>query len=164
MSAVRRANQPPRPYKMVRGLYPRDCIRGAVDIAGRAESNAAAIGHAKRLPPTHPGNPANAGRRGRRPLRAGAKPRYQHRGKQMRKGENLRCSPLGSPERGAVAARSGVTEGLRPTSVRAYQRYPSTEAGRAWKWGGAWNRRRRSTDDGAPGTVRPTTCGKVSAS
>ena len=35
----------------------------------------------------------------------------------MRKGENLR-SPLGSPERGAVAARSAVTEGLVPALVR----------------------------------------------
>ena len=27
---------------------------------------------------------------------------------------------------------------------------------RAWRWGGAWNRRRRSIDGGAPGPVRPT--------
>ena len=51
------------------------------------------------------------GRRGRRPLRVSAKRRYQHRGKQTRKGNSL-LPPLGSPERGAVAARSGVTEGL----------------------------------------------------
>ena len=49
--------------------------------------------------------------------------------------------------------------------MRAYQRYPTTQAGRAWKPAptrrgkvGAWNRRSRSTDGGAPRTVRPTTC------
>ena len=59
-----------RPYKMVRGLCQRDWIRGVVDVTRCAVSNAGAIGHAKRLQQTHPGNPANAGRRGRRPLRA----------------------------------------------------------------------------------------------
>ena len=44
----------------------------------------------------------------------GAKPRYQHRGKQMRKGNHL-LLPLGSPARGAVAAQRAVTEGLAPT-------------------------------------------------
>ena len=145
-----------RPFEMVRGLCPRDFICWAVKGFGRTVVKAGAIGQAERMRLMRPGNPANAGRRGRRPLRAGAKPRYQHRGKQMRKGENLR-SPLGSPERGAVAARSGVTEGLRPTSARAYQRYPSTHATTHRRGGkvGARNRRRRlsggrRTEDGAP--------------
>ena len=92
------------------------CARG-IEYVGRwtrggcAVGNVVKIGHAERVRLTHPGNPANAGRRGRRPLRAGGKPRYQHRGKQMRKGEHLR-PPLGSPERGAVAALCAVTEGL----------------------------------------------------
>ena len=59
-----------RPYEMVRGLCPRDCIRWAVEGGGRTVGGAGAIGHATRLQQTHPGNPANAGRRGRRPLRA----------------------------------------------------------------------------------------------
>ena len=50
----------------------------------------------------------------------------------------------------------------------AYQRCPSTSAGRAWKispYGAsgevcAWNRRRQATDGGAPGTVRPTAQGE----
>ena len=58
-----------------------------------------------------------AGRRGRRPLRASAKRRRQYRGKQMR-ARKLPAIPLGSPGRGAVAARSAVTEGLVPTLVR----------------------------------------------
>ena len=75
--------------------------------------------------------------------------------------------PLGSPERGAVTARSGVTEGLVPALVRRtsvasqpapggrgspplrrvgrwvreIQRRPSTGVRRAWRWVGAWNQR-----------------------
>ena len=60
---------------------------------------------------TRPGGHTNAGRRGRRPLRASARRRYPHHGKRMCKGETS-THALGSPERGAVAARSGVTEGL----------------------------------------------------
>ena len=96
------------------------------------------------------------------------------------------CPSLGSPERGAVTARSGVTEGLvqgrcghtsvirqpRPGGrgspplrgvgrwVREIQRRPSTGVRRAWRRGGAWNRRRRSTDGGAPGTAHPTARGE----
>ncbi len=103
--------------EMVRGLCPRDCIRWAVEGGGRTVSDVGAIGHAGRVRLTRPGGHANAGRRGRRPLRAAAKRRYQHRGKQMRKGENL-LPRLGSPERGAVAALCAVTEGLVPAWVR----------------------------------------------
>ena len=177
-----------RPQKM--------CAGGARDIAyagrwtqgGRTVGNANAIGRAGHPHPSHPGNPATAGRRGRRPLRVADKRRYQHSGKQMRKCNHLRPS-LGSPERGAVAARSAVTEGLvqrrcgaitspvnqsragveaRPYGVwgrwvREIQRYPSTDGGVGAEVGCAQNRRRRSSDGGAPRTVRPTTCGKVSA-
>ena len=101
------------------------CAGSARDIAyagrwtqgGRTVGNANAIGRAGHPHPSHPGNPATAGRLGRRPLRVADKRRYQHRGKQMRKGNHLRPS-LGSPERGAVAALCAVTEGLVPTLVR----------------------------------------------
>ena len=172
---------------MVRGLCPRDMIRGAVDGGGCAVSNVGAIGHAKRLPPTHPGGHTTAGRRGRRPLRAGGKPRYQHRGKHMRKGGNLR-PPLGSPERGAVAARSAVTEGLGRRGCDAITSSVNPRrAGVEARPYGVWGRCQRVTDvvrrptaggrggrlargtgvvghpaNGAPRTVRPTTCGKVS--
>ena len=85
--------------------------------------NAGAIGRAERMQIIHPGGQTTAVRRERRLLRAGTKRELRHRGKQLRKGNKLR-PPLGSPERGAVAAHSAVTEGLRPTWVRAYQRYP----------------------------------------
>ena len=42
--------------------------------------------------------------------------------------------------------------------VREIQRYPSTDGGVGAEVGCAQNRRSRSTDGGAPGTVRPTTC------
>ena len=103
--------RPRTPVKMVRGLCPRNFIRWAVDGGGRAIGNVGAIGQAGRMRLTRPGNHANAGRRGRRPLRAGARRRYPHHSKQMRKGNRLR-PPLGSPGRGAVAARSAVTEWL----------------------------------------------------
>ena len=79
--------------------------------SGHVVGGVGAVGHAERVRLTHLGNPAATGRRGRRPLRAGAKRRYQHHGKQLRKCRSLR-PPLGSPERGAVAARRAVTEGL----------------------------------------------------
>ena len=144
---------------MVRGLRPRNRIRWALDVGIRTVGDVGAIGHAERLQPTHPGGRANAGRRGRCPLRAGGKPRYAHRGKQMRKGEHLR-PPLGSPERGAVAALCAVTEGLRPAWVRRNNVIRQPTQGRARRWGGAWNQRRLSSDGGAPGTVRPTMCGE----
>ena len=78
---------------MVRGLCPRDMIRVEADVTGRTVENAGAIGHAQRSQPTHPDNPATAGRRGRRPLRAAAKRRYQHRGKQMRHRRKLLPTP-----------------------------------------------------------------------
>ena len=62
-----------RPYEMVRGRCPRDMIRGAVDGGERTVGNVGAIGHAERLHPTHPGGHTTAGRRGRRPLRLGAR-------------------------------------------------------------------------------------------
>ena len=96
---------------MVRGLRPRDCIRWVVDGGGRTVGDVGAVGHATRMRLTRPGCHTNAGRRGRRPLRASARRRYPHHGKRMCKGETS-THALGSPERGAVAARSGVTEGL----------------------------------------------------
>ena len=66
------------PVKMVRGLCPRDMMRWAVDGGGRTGGDAGAIGHAGRVRLTQAGGHANAGRRGRRPLRAGAKPDLQH--------------------------------------------------------------------------------------
>ena len=59
----------PRASQMVRGRCPRDCIRWAVDIGRRTVGDVGAIGHAERMCLTYLGNPANAGRRGRRPLR-----------------------------------------------------------------------------------------------
>ena len=41
--------------------------------------------------------------------------------------------PLGSPERGAVAARSAVTEGLRAALVRRTTVAGQPDTGRAWK-------------------------------
>ena len=70
---------------------------------------------------------------------------------------------LGSPERGAVTARSGVTEGLVPASVRrnnvARQPAPGGRVVRCARGTGGAGQ----PTNGAPGTVRPTTCGKVSA-
>ena len=85
--------------------------RLATPPQGRAVGDAGAVGHTGRMRLTRPSGHANAGRRGCRPLRVGAKRRYQHRGKQLRKGNHLH-PPLGSPERGAVAALCAVTEGL----------------------------------------------------
>ena len=139
--------------EMVRGLCPRDCIRWAVEGGGRTVSDVGAIGHAGRVRLTRPGGHANAGRRGRRPLRAAAKRRYQHRGKQMRKGENL-LPRLGSPERGAVAAFCAVTEGLvqrgcgAPT-LPVIPRRAGVEAGWRVEPTPSVDRRRR-TGDGAP--------------
>ena len=106
------------PAPMVRGRRPRNRIRWAVDGGGRTVGNVGAVGHAERVRLTRLGGHGTAGRRGRRPLRASAERRYPHRGnryqhhdKQMRKGNHL-CPPLGSPERGAVAALCAVTEGL----------------------------------------------------
>ena len=78
----------------------------------RDAGNAGAIGHAQRLQPVNPGSNPTAGRRGRRPLRAVAKRKNQHHGKQMRHRRKLPPTPLGSPERGAVTAQRAVTEGL----------------------------------------------------
>ena len=144
--------------------------------------DAGAISHAQKPQPPHLGNPAATGRRGRRPLRASAKRKNQHHGKQMRHRRKLPPTPLGSPERGAVAARSAVTEGLAQrwcgeTTLPINRRRAGVEARPYEAWGGgrdaitlsvdrrrgergdgvdAWNRRRRSIDGGAPGTVRPT--------
>ena len=148
------------PAPMVRGLRPRDCIRWVVDVTGRAAENAVKIGHAERPRLTKPGNTATTGRRGRRPLRAGGKPRYQHRGKQARK--RPKCPPtLGSPERGAVAAHCAMTEGLVQRGCGVPALPVDRRRERAWRWGGAWNRRRRSSNGGAPGTVRPTRRGAM---
>ena len=150
------------PAPMVRGLRPRDCIRWVVDVTGRAAENAVKIGHAERPRLTKPGNTATTGRRGRRPLRAGGKPRYPHRGKQARK--RPKCPPtLGSPERGAVAAHCAVTEGLGrrgwgvPT-LSVNQRRAGVED-KPLRGVGRWGcrmepassvDRRRRTEDGAP--------------
>ena len=100
-----------RPHKWCAGCARDIAYAGRWTQGGRTVGNANAIGRAGHPHPSHPGNPATAGRRGRRPLRVADKRRYQHRGKQMRKGNHLRPS-LGSPERGAVAALCAVTEGL----------------------------------------------------
>ena len=126
------------------GLWTRDGCTGG---------DAGAIGQAKCLRLTHPGNPATAGRRGRRPLRVSARRRYQHRGKQMRKGNRLR-PPLGSPERGAVTAQSAVTEGLvqrryDAITLSVNPRRSGMSVGRRAKPVPSVDRRRR-TGDGAP--------------
>ena len=145
---------------MVRGRCPRNRIRWAVNRGVRPIGNAVTSGHAQRQHPPHPGNPVTAGRRGRRPLRAGGKPRYQHRGKQARK--RPKCPPtLGSPERGAVAAHCAMTEGLVQRGCGVPALPVDRRRERAWRWGGAWNRRRRSSNGGAPGTVRPTRRGAM---
>ena len=79
--------------EMVRGLCPRDCIRWAVEGGGRTVSDVGAIGHAGRVRLTRPGSHANAGRRGRRPLRTGAEPSLRHRGKQLCKRLKLPPTP-----------------------------------------------------------------------
>ena len=62
-----------RPYEMVRGRCPRDWMRWVINEGGRAVGNVSKTGHAKRLRLPHPGSHATAGRRGRRPLRLGAR-------------------------------------------------------------------------------------------
>ncbi len=147
------------------------CAGGAREISfvgrwtrgGCDAGNAGAIGQATRLHLTRPGGHAKAGRRGRRPLRAEAKRRNPHRGKQMRKGGNP-LPPLGSPERGAVTARSGVTEGLVQrrcghTSVIRKPR-PGGRGSPPLRGVGRWVRGTGvggHPANGAPGTVRPTT-------
>ena len=170
---------------MVRGLCPRDKIREAADGGRRTVGDVGAVGHASHPHPPHPGSNPNAGRRGRRPLRAAAKRRYQHRGKQLRKGNSLRHA-LGSPERGAVTALCAVTEGLVQgwcgvPALPVNPRRAGVEARPYGVWGGwhaeysasvdrrkgrrgevgAWNRRCRSSNGGAPETVRPTACGEM---
>ena len=46
---------------MVRGLCPRDMIRGEEDVTGRAVGNVGAIGHAKRPQPVKRGRHATQG-------------------------------------------------------------------------------------------------------
>ena len=67
-----------RPYKMVRGLCPRDWMRWVVDGSGRTVGNAGAVGHAAQMRLAHPGNPAAAAHRGRCALRAVTKPALRH--------------------------------------------------------------------------------------
>ena len=64
---------------------------------------------------------------------------------------------LRSTERGAVAAHCAMTEGLVQRGCGVPALPVDRRRERAWRWGGAWNRRRRSSNGGAPGTVRPTT-------
>ena len=122
-----------RPYEMVRGRCPRDMIRGVVDEGGCTVVNTGAIGHADHPQQPHPGNPATAGRQGR-PAPYGRQ-RYIGVGIVVNRcvnAANLR-PPLGSPERGAVAARRAVTEGLVPALVRRNhvirQPHPTVGAG-----------------------------------
>ena len=156
---------------MVRGLCPRDRIRVKADVTVCTVGDAVAIGHAQRMRLTRPGSHANAGRRGRRPLRAEAKPRYQHRGKQLRKGNHLH-PPLGSPERGAVAALCAVTEGLVQRGWGAItlsvNRRRRTGDGAPYDVWGTFPHRKyvvRQPTEGASGTPPPTGCaiGCVSA-
>ena len=96
---------------MVRGLCPRDCIRGVVNGGGRGVGGASAVGHAEQVRLTRPGGHVNAGRRGRRPLRAVQDVGIRIVVNGCANAADFR-PPLGSPERGAVAARRAVTEGL----------------------------------------------------
>ena len=120
------------PVPMVRGLCPRDWMRGVVDVNGRTVSNAGAIGHAERVRLTRPGSYATRCVEDAAPY-----------GRQLNVGirivvnkcvnaANLR-PPLGSPERGAVAALCAVTEGLVPAWVQcnnvARQPHPTVGAG-----------------------------------
>ena len=88
-----RRNTSIRPHEMVRGLCPRNRIRWAVNRCGCTVGNVGKIGHAERVQQTHPGSNPTAGRRGRRPFRASAKRRYQHRGKRMRHRRKLPPTP-----------------------------------------------------------------------
>ena len=94
------ARQPTQPHPVGAGFHARPasvkgrrgcarmkwCAGGAREIAyvgrwvqgGRAVGEAGATGQAGRLRLTHPGNPANTGRRGRRPLRTAAKTDLRH--------------------------------------------------------------------------------------
>ena len=100
-----------RPCEMVRGLRPRDCIRWAVDGGGRAVSNTGVIGHAGHPHLPHPGSHATRGVED-------AAPYGREENHSIRNVVNMRVDaaslrpPLGSPERGAVAALCAVTEGL----------------------------------------------------
>ena len=145
---------------MVRGLCPRDRIRGAVDARRVRRRKRGQIGHAERVRLTKSGNPANAGRRGRRPLRAGAYVGISIVENGCANAVNF-CPPLGSPERGAGTARSGVTEGLvqRWSGRTSVARRPAP-GGRGspplWRVGSGCTEynasvnRRRRTGDGAP--------------
>ena len=75
----------PSRLPMVRGLRPRDMMRGAVVGGGRAVSNVGAVGQAGRLRLTYPGNPATTVHRGRCTLRASAKPTLRHTTQRVRK-------------------------------------------------------------------------------
>ena len=88
---------------MVRGRCPRDRIRWVADVTVRTVGNAGKIGHAERPQPPHPGSHANAGRRGRRPLRA------------------------------VCLLYAAACDVRAQHLVRAHRRYPSSQAGRAWK-------------------------------
>ena len=122
-----------RPYEMVRGRCPRDMIRGVVDGGGWTVGDVGASGHADHPQQPHPGSHATTGRRGR-PAPYGRQ-RYIGVGIVVNRCANAASlrPPLGSPERGAVAARSGVTEGLVPALVRRNhvirQPHPTVGAG-----------------------------------
>ena len=56
----------------------RDWIRWVVEGGGRTVGDMRDVSHAERMRLTQLGNPAAAGRRGRRPLRAGGEPSLRH--------------------------------------------------------------------------------------
>ena len=149
---------------MVRGLRPRNRIRWAVDATVHIVGNAGASGHAQRPQPPRPGSHATAGRRGRRPLRWVRDVGISIVVNKRVNAANLH-PPLGSPERGAVAALCAVTEGLvqRGCGVITLPVNPHRAGVEARPYGvwevGAWNWRRRSSDgrrtgDGAPYEAR----------
>ena len=73
-----------RPYKMVRGLCPRDMIHEVVNGVGRAVGNMGAVGHADYPQPANRGRHATQGERGggvARGTSAVRRPTAAHRGR-----------------------------------------------------------------------------------
>ena len=75
----------------------RDWIRWVVEGGSRTVGDMRDVSHAERMRLTQLGNPAAAGRRGRRPLRAGGEPSLRHETQQLRKAIPKRPAHLTAP-------------------------------------------------------------------
>ena len=133
-----------RPYEMVRGRCPRDCIRRVVDEGGRTVGNAGTVGHAGRVRLTRPGSNPTAGRRGRRPLRATATRTLQHTTRRV-------LFPHASPKVRGRCPRYCIR-----WTVDARRAHRGKRGCHRSRRPSAPTLPRRSRDHGAPRTVHPT--------